>query len=81
MIEKLTVQEAARLAKVSTRTVYRWIDTGQLPYENLSDSNRRLIRIRVQDFEKFCNERYNVVEYMPEDMSGKIIKLGEMRRA
>ncbi len=44
-IELLTVQQVADWAKVSTKTVYRWIDAGELPAIRFG---RRTFRIPVK---------------------------------
>ncbi|HYV46183.1 MAG TPA: PTS sugar transporter subunit IIA [Myxococcaceae bacterium] len=36
----LTVREAARLLKVSEEDIYRWVDAGALPYEQVGDRPR-----------------------------------------
>lgn len=51
----LTVAEVAELMRVSTATVYRWIDAGQLPALQLG---RRTTRIFRDDFRAFRDDRH-----------------------
>ena len=46
--ETLTVPEAAELLKVSTSTLWRWIDRGDLPAYRIG---RRRVRVRKSDLE------------------------------
>ena len=47
----LTIEEAARLVRVSGRTVRRWLATGRLPFHQAIARSRVLIRL--QDLESF----------------------------
>lgn len=49
----LTVDDAAAYAKVSTKTVRRWIDAGDLPALRLG----KLLRIRPEDLARFLERR------------------------
>lgn len=47
----LTIEEAAELARVSGRTLRRWLATGRLPYHQASARSRVLIK--PHDLEQF----------------------------
>ena len=51
----LTVAEVAELMRVSTDTVYRWINAGELPALNLG---RRTTRVYRDDFVAFRDARH-----------------------
>jgi len=40
----LTIDEAARLAQVSSRTVYRWVEDGKLHFTETSDARLLICR-------------------------------------
>ena len=46
----LKIKDIAETANVSTRTVHRWIKSGELPAYHLS---RSMVRIKVKDWEVF----------------------------
>jgi excisionase family DNA binding protein len=50
MDELLTPDEAAKLCKVDSRTIYRYIKDGRLPAYKVS---RKALRILASDFIKF----------------------------
>lgn len=52
MKQFITIKTAAQTAGVSTRTVFRWIHSGQLPYMKIS---ARLFRIDPEDLTAFLN--------------------------
>jgi excisionase family DNA binding protein len=41
-IELLTIQQVAEWAKVSTKTIYRWIDSGKIPVVKFGDRTYRI---------------------------------------
>ena len=41
-IELLTIQQVADWAKVSTKTIYRWIETGQIPVVKFGNRTYRI---------------------------------------
>jgi len=49
----LTIQEVAKVLKVSTRTVYRWIDTGDLKVARIG---RKTYRVFESDLYKFIRK-------------------------
>ena len=49
----LTIQEVAKVLKVSTRTVYRWIDTGDLKVARIG---RKTYRVFESDLNKFIRK-------------------------
>ncbi len=53
--EYLTPAEIAKRLKITERTVYRWLDAGQLRGVKLG----RVWRVRTNDLEKFLKEREN----------------------
>lgn len=50
----LTMEEVAKRLNVSLKTVYRWIDAGELPVSLLGE---RTYRIFERDFIKFIYDR------------------------
>lgn len=52
--EVLTVEEAAAAIKVSKMTIYRIIDSGDLPHFRIG----RSVRIRRDDFEHYLKAAY-----------------------
>jgi excisionase family DNA binding protein len=48
----LTISEVAKIMKVSQKTVYRWIDSGQLRTARLG---RKVYRVFERDLIKFIN--------------------------
>lgn len=53
MNELLTTQETARILKVSTRTVLRWIQAGALAGVKLGEGRGAEWRIRKQDLDDY----------------------------
>lgn len=49
----LTIQEVAKVLSVSTRTVYRWIETGDLKVARIG---RKTYRIFESDLRKFIRK-------------------------
>ncbi|MCK5212190.1 helix-turn-helix domain-containing protein [Candidatus Parcubacteria bacterium] len=49
----LTIQEVAKVLKVSTRTVYRWVDTGDLKVARIG---RKTYRVFESDLRKFIRK-------------------------
>ena len=49
----LTIEEVSKVLKVSKRTVYRWIDTGDLKVAKIG---RKTYRIFESDLRKFINK-------------------------
>ena len=49
----LTIQEVAKILKVSTRTVYRWIDEGDLKVARIG---RKTYRVFESDLRKFIKK-------------------------
>ncbi len=41
-IELLTIQQVAKWAKVSPKTIYRWIETGQIPVMKFGNHTYRI---------------------------------------
>ena len=42
-IELLTIQQVAEWARVSTKTIYRWIDTGKIPVVKFGQRTYRIL--------------------------------------
>jgi len=55
--EYWTIDEVAEKLKVSTRTVYRWVDAGDLPVIKLTPGGRGNVRISEQDLREFLEAR------------------------
>jgi excisionase family DNA binding protein len=55
--EYWTIDEVAEKLKVSTRTVYRWVDAGELPIIKLTPGERGNVRISEQDLREFVEAR------------------------
>ena len=55
--EYWTIDEVAEKLKVSTRTVYRWIDAGDLAIIKLTPGERGNVRVSEQDLRAFLEER------------------------
>lgn len=55
-LQLLTVEEVAELLKVSPITIYRWLDSGQLPKVKFS---RRAVRIKREDLQRFIKDHFN----------------------
>ena len=51
----LTVSEVAEVCRLSTRTVRRWIERGELPAHRLG----RQVRISEKDLKIFLRERWS----------------------
>lgn len=51
----LTPEEVAKILKVSKRTVYRWIDSGELKVARIG---RKTYRVFESDIKKFVNKYY-----------------------
>jgi len=51
----LTPEEVAKLLKVSKRTVYRWIDSGELKVARIG---RKTYRVFESDVKKFVGKFY-----------------------
>jgi len=49
----LTIQEVAKLLKVSNRTVYRWIDSGDLKVARIG---RKTYRVFESDLKRFIRK-------------------------
>lgn len=49
----LTIQEVAKILKVSNRTVYRWIDSGDLRVARIG---RKTYRVFESDLRKFIRK-------------------------
>ncbi len=49
----LTIQEVAKILKVSNRTVYRWIDSGDLKVARIG---RKTYRVFESDLRKFIRK-------------------------
>jgi excisionase family DNA binding protein len=49
----LTIKEVAKVLSVSTRTVYRWIDSGDLKVARIS---RKTYRVFESDLRKFIKK-------------------------
>ncbi len=52
-----TIDEVAEKLKVSTRTVYRWVEAGDLPVIKLTPGERGNVRISESDLQEFLNTR------------------------
>lgn len=55
--EYWTIDEVAEKLKVSTRTVYRWVESGDLPIIKLTPGERGNVRISEQDLREFVDAR------------------------
>ena len=55
--EYWTIDEVAKKLKVSTRTVYRWVEAGDLTIIKLTPSDRGNVRISEQDLREFLEAR------------------------
>jgi excisionase family DNA binding protein len=55
--EYWTIEEVAEKLKVSTRTVYRWIGSGDLAIIKLTPGERGNVRISEQDLREFLESR------------------------
>lgn len=55
--EYWTIDEIAEKLKVSSRTVYRWINAGALPTIKLTPGERGNVRISETDFREFLEAR------------------------
>ncbi len=55
--EYWTIDGVAEKLKVSTRTVYRWVEAGDLPVIKLTPSERGNVRISESDLQEFLNTR------------------------
>lgn len=53
--ELLTVEDAAAILRMSKMTVYRLVDSGDLPHFRIG----RTVRIRKDDFEHYLRRAYN----------------------
>lgn len=51
-IELLTVEEVGKVLKVSERTIYRMLESGELPYLQV----RKQKRVNVEDLENYLSE-------------------------
>jgi len=49
----LTIEEVAKILKVSKRTVYRWIDSGELKVARIG---RKTYRVFESDLKKFIRK-------------------------
>jgi excisionase family DNA binding protein len=55
--EYWTIGEVAEKLKVSTRTVYRWVDSGDLPIIKLTPGEKGNVRVSERDLEEFVEAR------------------------
>ncbi len=55
--EYWTIDEVAEKLKVSTRTVYRWVEAGALPIIKLTPGSRGNVRVSEHDLKTFLAER------------------------
>jgi excisionase family DNA binding protein len=55
--EYWTIDEVAEKLKVSTRTVYRWVDSGALTIIKLTPGEKGNVMISEQDLREFLEER------------------------
>ena len=58
----VSIERAAQFLSVTTRTVRKWINTGELPAKRLG---KRMIRIDFEDLRIFCkpvHHRYGVMK-------------------
>jgi excisionase family DNA binding protein len=55
--EYWTIGEVAEKLKVSTRTVYRWVDSGDLPIIKLTPGEKGNVRVSEQDLREFVEAR------------------------
>jgi excisionase family DNA binding protein len=55
--EYWTMDEVAKKLKVSTRTVYRWVESGDLTIIKLTPGERGNVRISEQDLREFLEGR------------------------
>lgn len=55
--EYWTIDEVAKKLKVSARTVYRWVESGDLPIIKLTPGERGNVRISEQDLREFLDAR------------------------
>ena len=53
----LTIEEVAKILKVNKRTVYRWVETGDL---KVSRIGRKTYRVFESDVKKFLTKFYSV---------------------
>jgi excisionase family DNA binding protein len=51
----LTIDEVAKVLKVNKRTVYRWVETGDLKVARIG---RKTYRVFESDLKKFLNSFY-----------------------
>lgn len=63
----LTVQQAAELLQMSTSTIWRWINQGDLPAYRLG---QRRVRVRRGDVERIIRPRNNEALAATEDPEG-----------
>jgi excisionase family DNA binding protein len=55
--EYWTIDEVAEKLKVSTRTVYRWVESGDLPIIKLTPGDRGNVRVSEHDLREFVEAR------------------------
>lgn len=54
-MELLTPEEVAKMLKVNRRTIYHWIEKGQIPYIRF---NSKTIRFRPIDIQEFIQNHF-----------------------
>lgn len=55
--EYWTIAEVAKKLKVSTRTVYRWVEAGDLPIIKLTPGEAGNVRVSGRDLGEFIEAR------------------------
>lgn len=56
-IKELTVEQVAKELQVNLRSVYKWIQTGELPAIDLGSGGKHVYRIGRPDLEDFKRGR------------------------
>ena len=70
----LTIEEASQVARVSGRTLRRWLATGRLPYHQASARSRVLIR--PHDLEQFLTRHERNTISLDQSIDEVLISLG-----
>jgi excisionase family DNA binding protein len=71
----LTIEEAAQLARVSGRTLRRWLAAGRLPYHQASARSRVLIK--PEDLEDYLTRHEATISDLDQDIDDLMSTLKE----